>query len=172
MKPLTLQRGYNGVFYFVQAIGESDSIVQEMKLNQVSGEWDVQLMEVHKVSEGRIIALELDPENIARPDSGYSYKHQLIEPIPEVLNMFYVIDDKENMWKLRQKGEEESGARYEVVSEMNLTIGKELTLEFNEFKQKDFNRIAITERCISLNNKTFNFFNGFCWSLDIDKKTH
>ena len=52
----------------------------------------------------------------------------------DVLNMFYVIDDKENMWKIRQKGDEESGARYEIVEEKNLTLGKELTLEFNEFK--------------------------------------
>ena len=54
--------------------------------------------------------------------------------MPDVLNMIYVIDDKENMWKLRQKGDEESGARYEVCEEKNLTLGKELTLEFNEYK--------------------------------------
>lgn len=40
MKPLTLQRGFNNVFYYVQAIGEADSIVNEMKLTMTSGEWD------------------------------------------------------------------------------------------------------------------------------------
>ena len=40
MKPLTLQRGFNNIFYFVQAIGENDSIVNEMKLTMTSGEWD------------------------------------------------------------------------------------------------------------------------------------
>ena len=88
-----------------------------------------------------------------------------------VYNMIYVIDDKENMWKLRQKGDEESGARYEVVEEKNLTLGKELTLEFNEYKQKEFNRLSITERCITLNDKNFNFFNGHFWKLDIRRKT-
>lgn len=40
MKPLELQRGFNSVFYFVQSIGETDSIVNELKLNMVSGEWE------------------------------------------------------------------------------------------------------------------------------------
>ena len=79
MKPLTLQRGYNNVFYFVQAIGEADSIVNEMKLTMTSAEWDFQLLEVHKVSEGRVIALELDPENLSKTDSAYSFKNTLID---------------------------------------------------------------------------------------------
>lgn len=82
--------------------------------------------------------------------------------------MIYIIDDKENMKKIRQKSEEESGDRYAVIQEVNLsTLGKELTMELNDFKQKEFNRIAITERCITLNNKNFNFFNGHSWILDI-----
>ena len=128
------------------------------------------MLEVHKVSEGRVIALELDPENIAKTDSAYNFKNALIESVPDVYNMIYVIDDKENMWKLRQKGDEESGARYEVVEEKNLALGKELTLEFNEYKQKEFNRLSITERCITLNDKNFNFFNGHFWKLDIQRK--
>ena len=87
-----------------------------------------------------------------------------------MLNIIYIMDDKENMWKIRQKSEEESGARYEVIKESNLSMGKELTIELNEFKQKDFNRIAITERCITVNNKNFNFFNSHIWTLDISKK--
>ena len=83
--------------------------------------------------------------------------------------MIYIIDDKENMKKIRQKSEEESGDRYAVIEEKNLSLlgGKELTMELNDFKQKEFNRIAITERCITLNKKNFNFFNGHSWTLDI-----
>lgn len=74
MKPLELQRGFNSVFYFVQAIGETDSIVNELKLNMVSGEWETQILEIHKVAEGRVIALEIDAENFSRTDSAYNYK--------------------------------------------------------------------------------------------------
>lgn len=73
MRPLTLQRGFNSVFYYTQAIGETDSIVQELKVSLVSGEWNFQLLEIHKVSEGRIIALEMDPENYGNADSAYNY---------------------------------------------------------------------------------------------------
>ena len=44
-----------------------------------SAEWDFQLLEVHKVSEGRVIALELDPENLSKTDSAYSFKNTLID---------------------------------------------------------------------------------------------
>lgn len=44
-------------------------------------------------------------------------------------------------------------------------------MELNNFKQKDFNRIAITERCLTVNNKNFNFFNGHVWTLDVNKNT-
>jgi len=67
------------------------------------------------------------------------------------------------MWKIRQKSEDESGARYEVMKEMSISLGKELTMELNTFKQKDFNRLAITERCLTVNNKNFNFFNKHVW---------
>jgi len=43
LKPLALQRGFNSVFYFVQGIGETDSIVNELKLTNVSSEWAVQI---------------------------------------------------------------------------------------------------------------------------------
>lgn len=70
-------------------------------MNMMSGEWDYQLLEIHKVSEGKVIALEIDPENCHKTDSAYDYDNLLIEQIPDVLNIFYVIDDKENMWKIR-----------------------------------------------------------------------
>ena len=68
---------------------------------------------------------------------------------------------------MRQKGSEESGARYEVIKELNLSISKEMTGELNQFKKKQFSSMSITDRGISFNNRNFNFFNGHSWPVDI-----
>lgn len=49
-------------------------------------------------------------------------------------------------------------------------INKLLTQELNEFKQKLFNRLSITDRVITLNGKNFNFENGWDWPLDVAKR--
>ena len=80
-----------------------------------------------------------------------------------------VLDDKENLTHLRQKQIGESGARYEVVDERNLSIIKDMTIEINEFKEKSFNRISVTERCITLNDSNFSFENGNQWRLNVQR---
>lgn len=73
------------------------------------------------------------------------------------------------MWKMRQKGPEETGSRYEVLKEVDLAFGKEMTHELNHYKQKPFNSMAITDRCISFNDTNFNLFNSHSWPLDISR---
>ena len=86
-------RGYNSFMYYVKSAGETDVAVIALKLNKMSTNWQVNEVEVHKINEGSVIALELDPGNRERTDSVYTYKNQLIEEQPEVLNQIFVIDD-------------------------------------------------------------------------------
>jgi hypothetical protein len=56
---------------------------------------------VHKINEGQVIALETDPDHRERTDSVYTYNNQLIEEQPSVLDILFVIDDKESMFQIR-----------------------------------------------------------------------
>ena len=76
----------------------------------------------------------MDPDNRERTDSVYTYDNTLIEEQPDVLNRFFVIDDKETLFHIRQKGEDESGARYEVIAERNLGASRELGKELLKLK--------------------------------------
>ena len=101
MAKVKMTRGYNSYFYYAQNIGDSDCVVNELKLSNISQEWHSEILEVYKVNEGTVIALEMDPDNRDQTDSIYTYKNKLKEERSTVLNKIFVIDDKENMFQLR-----------------------------------------------------------------------
>lgn len=114
----------------------------------------------------------MDPGNRDRTDSVYTYKNRLIEEQPDVLNKIFVIDDKETLFHIQQKSEEDQGARYVVIEERNMSMNRNLTKEL--LKQKNmryFGRLSLNNRAITLGNKNFNFFNGHEWELDISRRT-
>ena len=87
------------------------------------------------------------------------------------MNKIFVIDDKETLFHIRQKGEDETGARYLVLEEKNMSVNRNLGKELLKHKNKGpFGRTAITSRAITINNKNFNFYNGHEWDLDISKR--
>jgi hypothetical protein len=43
----------------------------------------------------------MDPENRSKTDSVYQFDYTLIEEREEATNMLFIVDDKENMWKMR-----------------------------------------------------------------------
>ena len=49
---------------------------------------------------------ELDPDNQDKTDSVYTYNNRLIEEQYGVLNQFYVIDDKDILFHVRQPTED------------------------------------------------------------------
>ena len=98
---VTMKRGYNSIFYFAQRSGESDCVVNELKLHVVNGEWKYDIVEIFKVNEGTIINIQMDSENRKKTDSIYKNNRKLIEKRKEVLNRLFIIDDKENMFHLQ-----------------------------------------------------------------------
>ena len=69
-----------------------------------NGSWirSGQVKEVLKVSEAEVVALETDIESKAM-DSIYTYNNTLVERRPEAVNQLFVIDSKDNIFKLRQR---------------------------------------------------------------------
>lgn len=101
MQEVLMIRGYNSYLYYVKQAGETDVAVIALKLSKMSTNWQINEVEVHKINEGCVIALELDPNNRDRTDSVYTYNNKLIEEQPEVLNQIFVIDDKETLYHIR-----------------------------------------------------------------------
>lgn len=143
-REIMMIRGYNSHFYYAKKAGDTDDAVFSFKLYRKSQSWTVTQHEVVKVNEGQVIALEQDPDNRERTDSAYTYKNKLIEEQAEVLNKIFVIDDKETMFHIRQKGEEETGARYEIIEERNLSQNRNLTQELIKLKKKSYARVCIS----------------------------
>jgi hypothetical protein len=111
-----MQRGYNSHIYYTEKGGNgNDCVINELKCQVVSQKWTTIATEIYKINDGRIIALEMDSENREMTDSIYTYNNKLIETQAAALNKFYILDDKENLICLRQKAENESGTRYEII---------------------------------------------------------
>ena len=91
-------RGYNSHFYFVEKSSSgSDQVIMEFKAKVVSDDWDYDIYEIFKVNEGKILALELDPENTLETDSIFTYGRELIEERPHVKNRLYIVNDSEDI---------------------------------------------------------------------------
>ena len=58
-----------------------------------------------------------------------------------------------------------------MTGERNLSLIKDLTVELNQYKTKNFNRVCITERCLTLNNNNYSFANGNTWQLNVQKQS-
>ena len=73
MVPITMQRGFNSMIYFIEK-GSSgdDQIVFELKTDIVKGQWKCDKNRIYKINEGEFLALELDPENNGDCDSIYT----------------------------------------------------------------------------------------------------
>ena len=119
-------RGYNSHFYFVEkSTSGGDRVIMEMKAKVVSDEWICDQHEIYKVNEGKILALELDPENTLETDSIFTYDRELIEERPHVLNKLYVVNDSEDIIKIAQD-EEGVGSKYSVEDIKNLSVLKNI----------------------------------------------
>ena len=104
--PVLLQRGFNNSVYYVAHSSSSsvDQVVMEQVFEFENGSWirSGQVKEVLKVSEAEVVALETDIESKAM-DSIYTYNNTLVERRPEAVNQLFVIDSKDNIFKLRQR---------------------------------------------------------------------
>ena len=83
----------------------------EFKAKIVSKKWEWDLHEIYKVNEGKIIALEIDPENTLETDSIYTNDRNLIEERPEVKNVLYLVNDSQDLVQIAQE-EEGAGSKY------------------------------------------------------------
>jgi len=78
------------------------------------------------------------------------------------------MDDKENLSLLAQQKDQDDGVvMYDIVSEKSLSEYKGFSKEIARFKKKPFNRLAVTDRVIRINDQNFNFCNGHMWDLRV-----
>ena len=96
--PIMMQRGFNSFIYYVEksATG-SDQVIKEVSARVIGGDWAYFIFPIYKITEGSILALELDPENVAETDSIYTHDRELIERREDVRNRLYVLDNNEDI---------------------------------------------------------------------------
>ena len=71
MKPIRMKRGYNNTFYYVEsdALNYSDSVI-ELKINEEHDTFKHNKRVAFELVSGTVIALEIDPDNDEKNDSG------------------------------------------------------------------------------------------------------
>ena len=136
----------------------------QVQAKVVNGNWNLDKnKEIYKINEGVIIALELDTDNIKESDSMYTYDRKLQSMNEDVMNRLYVVDDSENLHLIEQ----EDGNRYTIEeSYKNLGLLKNYSKEITIYRRIPFNSMSITKRCITINSRNYNFFNGSDWRIE------
>ena len=71
MSEIKMVRGFNSYFYFAARSNETDAVIYELKLTMQGKLWSANTLEVLKMNESRVIALELDHESRERSESIY-----------------------------------------------------------------------------------------------------
>lgn len=82
-----MQRGYHSIIYFGEvSVSGQDVLLMELKMKIARAQWQPELLEIHTVREGSVIALEMDIDNREKTDSVYRYNNDIIESDEYVTN--------------------------------------------------------------------------------------
>ena len=108
----------------------------------------------------------MDSENREKTDSNYTYTKMLKETNLEATNKLYILDTNYKLYHLAQKKELDELLEYETISEISLDTSTypKLSEEIAKYEKIPFNRIAVADRVITINDRNFNLFNGDSWS--------
>jgi len=71
MRKIRIKRGYNNTFYFVEsdALNNTDNII-ELEINVSGDTFRYNRRIAYELNSGTVIALEIDPDNDEKTDSG------------------------------------------------------------------------------------------------------
>ena len=95
----------------------------------------------------------------------YSYERDLYERNSEVMNKLYVVSSSADLHVLVQTPE--VGQKYTEVEKRNLQELSGFSDQLADFREKPFNSMSISDRCITLNDTNYNFFNSHSWPVNI-----
>ena len=109
---------------------------------------------------GSILAYELDPLNNNDIESVYQ-ENDIEEEWKDKIDNLFIIDEKLNMYKVQIIRKESI-----VINRFNLNDKPLIkqTLE-NKVRDKDFVRLGISDRCLSIAGKIFNIKTGYGWDV-------
>ena len=98
----------------------------------------------------------------------YSYERDLYERNSEVMNKLYVVSSSADLHVLVQTSE--VGQKYTEVEKRNLQELVGFSDQLANFREKPFNSMSISDRCITLNDTNYNFFNSHSWAINISNQ--
>jgi hypothetical protein len=102
----------------------------------------------------------MDSQNTEKIDTSYTYSNKLCYN-PEAVNKIYILSNKEQLIHVAEKSEQSGGSNsnFEVIAEKDLSKNKELLQDIAYYSATPFNRLAVTDRVITINEKNYNFNN-------------
>ena len=115
--------------------------------------------------DGQTELMRQRAESLDEIDSVYTYSNQLKEDNPDAINKLYILSSTKKLYRITEKSDLDGGG-YEIISEKDLSISKDLMQDLSKYQLTPFNRLAISERVITINEKNYNFSNFHSWELD------
>ena len=89
-----------------------------------------------------------------------SIEHENLEDRENRKNKIFVIDSRLNLFKFQ------IDSNCKVLDQCNLHNFKNIANEIEaQVRDKDFVRICATDRCLTINGKTFNYRTGYQWDF-------
>ena len=144
-----MQRGYNNTFYYVESdVTGSSDMVMELRVVEVNQKFEWKKRVAFEQSSGAVMALEMDPDNDTKLDSGTMSDGTIGQRF--VPNELFFIDDSLQLYQVKQDLRD----RYDVIENQNLSEIDGIQLALRDLKNKSFPRISVTEKCLTIGSKS------------------
>lgn len=141
-------RGLKNKFFFIeQDKSDSFNIVYELEIKLDSNTWVWTKKPIAQLYSGRAIALEIDPN---------------------ANDQLFLLDENYQVWKIKESLAEEGHYILEERQNLAQYEYRELSGELRQLKNRPWSKISITDVCITLNQKTMNFKDGYAWDYEFD----
>lgn len=159
---LDVLRGLQDHFYFALRDdgAASDSLhVLKFHYNDDTREFEIKNEPIPAAYTGEILAFEMD-SSITNDVESFYHDNSNLEEWQDKFDRIYLIDGRLNLFK------------FQIERECN-TLDKVLLTKFSNvqdqveenIRNKDFIRISVTDRCLTIKGKTLNYRTGFEWDF-------
>ena len=158
---LEMLRGLKDYIYFIRKdeSGSGSDSIQLLKTSVDRHGLKTKIEIATAPYSGEILAFELDPLNTNDIESFYQ-ENENMEEWQDKDDQIFLIDQNFVMFKLKVDRE------CEVLNRVNLSQMPVLnTVLENEVRGKEFIRLSMSDRCLSLYGRVFSFQTGYQWNF-------
>ena len=143
-------RGYNEQVFYFETQEKTDRIIQLEFDPQIKNQ--IKKKEVWQLSGSRVMTFELDAENI---------NDDLTDKVQQSL---YVMDDSQKIYLLKNN----ESSQFVITKTIDLSH-HDILQDVKALQNNDWVRLNITDRALTLSNRTYNFANNQSIEVKVPK---